>query len=179
MSAEPSTRRRSPGLFRPSIVGGAVVVGILAWYLFAYGRRILDIPFHPHAPDLSLIATAPPAIKIHIAAALTAFAIGTALLIGVKGTTVHRTLGWTWVGAMGTTAVSSFFIHQINPDGFSFVHLISGWTVIVLPMGVYAARRHDVKAHRSRMVGLFVGGLVVAGLLTFLPGRMMWRVFFG
>ena len=178
MSAEPSARR-ARRLFHPAVVGGVLVGGFLAWYLFAYGTQILALPFHPHAPDLSLIAAAPLAIQVHIAAALTAFAIGSALLIGVKGTTTHRTLGWTWVGAMGTTAGSSFFIHQINPDGFSFVHLISGWTVIVLPMGVYAARRHDVKAHRSRMVGLFVGGLVVAGLLTFLPGRMMWHVFFG
>ena len=29
------------------------------------------------------------------------------------------------------------------------------------------------------MTGMFVGGLVVAGLLTFLPGRLMWAIFFG
>jgi uncharacterized membrane protein len=118
-------------------------------------------------------------IRIHVAGAASALAIGTALLIGVKGTMMHRTLGWGWVVAMGTTAVSSFFIHRINPDGFSFIHLISGWTVIALPMAVYAARKHRVKAHRRGMVGLFVGGLLVAGVLSFLPGRLMWQVVFG
>ncbi len=29
------------------------------------------------------------------------------------------------------------------------------------------------------MTGLYFGALVIAGLLTFLPGRLMWRVFFG
>jgi len=29
------------------------------------------------------------------------------------------------------------------------------------------------------MTGMFVGGLIVAGLLTFLPGRLMWTLFFG
>jgi uncharacterized membrane protein len=29
------------------------------------------------------------------------------------------------------------------------------------------------------MLGLYLGGLVFTGLLTFIPGRMMWQVFFG
>ena len=44
---------------------------------------------------------------------------------------------------------------------------------------VYAARRHRVAAHRRAMTGMFVGGLIVAGAFTFLPGRLMWAIFFG
>jgi uncharacterized membrane protein len=29
------------------------------------------------------------------------------------------------------------------------------------------------------MSGLFVGGMGVAGLFAFLPGRLLWYVFFG
>lgn len=29
------------------------------------------------------------------------------------------------------------------------------------------------------MTGLFVGGLLIAGLFTFAPGRLMWQVVFG
>ncbi len=29
------------------------------------------------------------------------------------------------------------------------------------------------------MTGLYVGGLIFAGTLAFLPGRLMWQVFFG
>jgi uncharacterized membrane protein len=29
------------------------------------------------------------------------------------------------------------------------------------------------------MAGLFLGGLIIAGVLTFIPGRLMWRLFFG
>jgi uncharacterized membrane protein len=35
-----------------------------------------------------------------------------------------------------------------------------------------------VQAHRRAMTGMFVGGLIVAGALTFLPGRLMWAIFF-
>jgi uncharacterized membrane protein len=88
-------------------------------------------------------------------------------------------LGWTWVVAMGATAVSSLFIRAINPGAFSLIHLLSGWTIVALPMAVYAARRHRVAAHRRAMTGMFVGGLILAGLFAFLPGRLMWAVFFG
>ena len=168
--------------FVPSIVA-LVLMGVpIVAYLAADGGRVALLGFNLRAPDFSLLAAAPSAIQIHVAAALTALAIGIVLLAGIKGTRLHRALGWTWVLAMGTTAVSSFFIHQINPGGpagLSLIHLLSGWTVVGLPMAVHAARRHRVQAHRRAMTGMFVGGLIVAGLLTFLPGRLMWAVFFG
>ncbi|WP_370651885.1 DUF2306 domain-containing protein [Brevundimonas sp.] len=153
----------------------------LVAYLAADGGRVALLGFNLRAPDFSLLAAAPTAIQIHVAAALTALAVGIVLLAGIKGTRLHRALGWTWVLAMGTTAVSSFFIHEINPGGpagLSLIHLLSGWTMVGLPMAVYAARRHRVQTHRRAMTGMFVGGLIVAGLFTFLPGRLMWAVFF-
>jgi len=132
-----------------------------------------------HAPRLSLLAAAAPAVQLHVAAALAAFVIGAVLLVGPKGTLPHRTLGWTWAGAMVVTAVSSFFIRQVNPGSFSFIHLISGWTMVALPGALYAARRHRVAVHRSSMLGMYFGGMVLAGAFTFVPGRLMWRLFFG
>lgn len=130
-----------------------------------------------HLPDLSLIAAAPLKIQIHLTAALTALGIGAALMLGVKGDKLHRTLGWTWVAAMATAAISSLFIR--TSGSYSWIHLLTGWTIIALPMAVYAARRHKVTLHRRAMTGLFVGGLIVAGGFAFLPGRLLWRVVFG
>ena len=177
---ETTRRRMSPG----QIIGLIAVAGILGFGIFqGYGMQLARDPSallgRVHAPDFSLLASAPVTIQIHVAAALTALLIGTVLLLGVKGNTLHRTLGWTWVIAMATTAVSSLFIRQINPGSFSLIHLLSGWTIIALPMAVYAARKHKVLQHRRAMTGMFVGGLIVAGGLTFLPGRLMWRMFFG
>ena len=42
-----------------------------------------------------------------------------------------------------------------------------------------AARRHDVPGHRRAMLGLFGGALVIAGIFTFYPGRIMYEVVFG
>jgi uncharacterized membrane protein len=132
-----------------------------------------------HAPDWGLLARQPLVIQLHIAAALTALLLGTVQLVGIKGTGPHRLIGWSWVVAMVTVAVSSLFIRQINPGSFSLIHLLSGWTLIALPMALFAIRKGRVRSHASGMTWTFVGGLIVAGAFTFLPGRLMWEVFFG
>lgn len=129
--------------------------------------------------DLSPLAQAPAALLIHMGAALAALALGAVLLIGRKGRRMHRVLGWTWVTAMGTAAASSLLIRGLNGDAFSWIHLLSAWTLVALPLGVVYARRHNVRRHSRTMIGLYVGGLLIAGAFTFLPGRLMWRIFFG
>jgi len=134
---------------------------------------------HPHAPNLALLGHVSPVIVAHLCFALAAFAIGLIQLLGPKGTLPHRILGWTWVVMMVTVALSSFFIHAINPKGFSIIHLLSVFTLCLLPIGVYAARRHNVNLHKRIMTNTFVGALLVAGVFTFFPGRLVWQMVFG
>jgi uncharacterized membrane protein len=42
-----------------------------------------------------------------------------------------------------------------------------------------AVQRHDVRAHRSAVLGVFVGGSLIAGAFAFTPGRIIYRMFFG
>lgn len=161
-----------------ALAASAAVIAVafgdrLGDYLGILGR--LDIRLK--APEFWRISATDPVIQVHLFGAVTALAIGVVLLIGVKGTVVHRTLGWGWVVAMATTAVSSVFIRELNQGSLSFIHLLTGWTVVVLPMAVYMARR-KVLAHKRMMTGLFVGGVIVAGLFAFLPGRLLFNVFF-
>lgn len=129
--------------------------------------------------DVRPLLTAELALQIHLAAALTTFVTGTILLTGLpKGSRIHKQLGWTWVSTMAITAVSSFFLIGLNGGHFSFIHGLSAWTVISLPMAVAAARRHKVKNHAKQMRGMFFGGMAIAGLFSFLPGRFLWSVFF-
>jgi uncharacterized membrane protein len=168
-------------LLRQAIFCAAAVGIVAATVIPNLGRLgLTHIPvLHPHGPSLDLVLQAPLAVQVHLAGVLTAFAIGVVLLIGVKGSRMHRALGWTWVLAMMTGAVSSLFIRIINHGSLSFIHLLSGWTIVALPFAVYAARRHRVRAHARAMTGLFTGGLVLAGALAFIPGRLMWEIFLG
>jgi uncharacterized membrane protein len=44
---------------------------------------------------------------------------------------------------------------------------------------VYYAHAHQVRQHRSAMLSLFFGALVVAGIFTLVPGRIMHKIVFG
>ena len=81
---------------------------------------------------------------------------------------------------MAAVALSSFWIHQIRLIGpWSPIHLLSIFTLAVLPLGVWRAHGHRIADHRRIMISIFTGALVVAGLFTLLPGRIMHAVVFG
>lgn len=135
---------------------------------------------HLHAPRLALLARMwrlHPIVIVHMSCAFAALGIGAALMIGVKGTQAHRALGYAWSGLMLVTAVSSFWIQ--TSGHWSFIHFLSGWTTIAVPLGIALVRRRQVRRHARMMTSVFVGGLLIAGLLTFLPGRLMFALFFG
>jgi uncharacterized membrane protein len=128
---------------------------------------------------LQPLLEAPLAIQLHAFAAVGAFAVGCIQLAGPKGTAIHRAIGWSWVILMLVVAGSSFWVHQIRLWGdWSPIHFLSIFTLAVLPMAIVAVRRGRVKSHARAMIGLFAGALAVAGLLTFLPGRLMHGVLF-
>jgi uncharacterized membrane protein len=130
--------------------------------------------------NLAPLLNALPPIPLHAIAAMAAFVLGVVQLAAPKGTLPHRTLGWIWVLLMALVAVSSFWIHQIRLLGpWSPIHLLSIFTLVMLPLGVWRAHRHDVNAHRWTMIGIFTGALVIAGAFTLVPGRIMHAVVFG
>ena len=129
---------------------------------------------------LAPLLAAPAVIQLHAFAALAAFALGSVQLAAPKGTIPHRLFGWIWTVLMLAVIFSSFFIHRIRMWGpWSPIHLLSLFTLVVLPLAVMHARRHDVRQHRRAMLGLFLGALVVAGAFTLMPGRIMHAVVFG
>jgi len=126
-----------------------------------------------------LLDTAP-AIPVHAFAAMAAFVLGVVQLAAPKGTLPHRTLGWIWVCLMLAVAISSFWIHEIRLVGpWSPIHLLSIFVLITVPLAVWRAHRHQVADHRRIMISIFTGALVIAGLFTLLPGRIMHAVVFG
>jgi uncharacterized membrane protein len=130
--------------------------------------------------SLAPLLNAAPAIQLHAFAAMTAFGLGLVQLAAPKGTIPHRTVGWVWVALMVGVSVSAFFIHEIRLWGpWGPIHLLAIFTLVMLPLAVRHARRHAVQRHRNAMVSIFLGALVIAGLFTFMPGRIMHAVAFG
>lgn len=117
---------------------------------------------------------APFAIQLHVATVIPAAILGAFLLARPKGTRWHRMLGKIWIVLMVVTASSTFFIHEIRlVGGFSPIHLLSIYVLFGSWQAIAAARRHDIAVHRGHVAGMYLGGIVVAGLFTMLPGRLM------
>lgn len=111
-------------------------------------------------------------IATHVLAAGYSLLCGLVLLSLRKGTPLHRVLGGSWVGAMLVTALGSFWIQ--SRGHLSWIHLLSGWTVLGLAMGMWSLWRGRVQAHRQAMRGLMVG-LTVAFVFTLTPDRLLGR----
>ena len=120
------------------------------------------------------------AIQIHMLAAVGAFILGAVVLWKRKGNTTHKQLGKVWVLLMLVTSFSAFFIHEIRLWGdYSPIHILAVTTPISLAYAIYAARRGNIQEHLRAMKATYIGGMVIAGGFTFLPGRLNYQILFG
>jgi uncharacterized membrane protein len=130
--------------------------------------------------NFGLISAAPLAVKIHMATVIPAFFLGTWLIfLSAKGAPVHRGVGALYLALMSITALTTLFIHELHPGRFSWIHLLIPVTLFGVVSGLWNIRRGNVRGHKRAMFILYFGALIVAGGFTFVPGRLMNRVFFG
>jgi uncharacterized membrane protein len=137
--------------------------------------------------NLEPILEAPLAIQLHFVTVVPAFFLGLwQLTASRKGSPSHRLIGKIYLTLMSVTAVAAFFIPSFSsfsigagPIRLGLIHLFIPLTVHGIWRTRKALRTGDIAAHQASMRGLYIGGLIIAGLLTFFPGRIMYRMFFG
>jgi uncharacterized membrane protein len=134
------------------------------------------------------LLSASPQVMIHIGTIVPAFAIGTWLLLfSEKGSGRHRALGKVYLSLMLITAAAASFISSpinlpyvdIGALRFGPIHLFVPLTLWGVWSALITIKRGNIVGHRSAMLGLYIGGLLIAGTLAFMPGRIMNRIFFG
>jgi uncharacterized membrane protein len=123
-------------------------------------------------------------IKIHVFTVVPAFVLGTWLIFfSRKGARNHRAVGFVYLALMTITAIAALFIHTIMPNGpffgFSPIHIFSILTLSGVVSALYHAKKHNIPRHKRAMLGVYIGGLLIAGAFTFLPGRIVHQIFFG
>jgi uncharacterized membrane protein len=129
--------------------------------------------------NISPILQAPLAIQIHLATVLPAFAIGTwQIFFSTKGARLHRALGFAYIALMTVTAVAAFFIRS-RDGSLSLIHLLIPLTFFGVFMALWKVHRGEINGHKWAMLGLYFGGVLVAGTLAFTPGRLMHQLVFG
>ncbi|KQN35530.1 hypothetical protein ASG37_14370 [Sphingomonas sp. Leaf407] len=152
-----------------AIVGGGLL-GLGS--IYALLRALVGLaPVAPGAHDV--------AVAIHLMSVLPAIPLGLYVLLTRKGGARHRLLGRVWMGLMVSTALSALFIRQLNHGGFSWIHIFVPVTLLAAWAAIAAARAGRIAKHRNRLIGMYIGALVIPGMFAFAPGRVMWTWAFG
>ena len=133
--------------------------------------------------NLTPLLTASLPIQIHVATIVPAFLIGTWMIFASrKGSTAHRAFGYFYLALMTVASIAALFIHETNPAGlfgWSWIHLFVPLSLFGIVGALYGAWSRDLTAHRNSMLGVYFGGMLIAGALAFAPGRIMHTIFFG
>ena len=99
-----------------------------------------------------------PLIAAHAFGATLALVLGAwQLLRRPRGDHAHRRVGRVWVVAMYWTVLSSFFITELDPGHFSWIHGLSALTFVTLTAGTWAAVLGRIAVHRQFMTGSYLG----------------------
>ena len=128
---------------------------------------------------LEPLLAAPWHIQLHAASAIGALLVGAVQFLAPKGTIPHRTIGYIWVALMATTATTAIFIRNLNDGNFSLIHIFVPLTLYAIVELSIRARRGLTVKHRATAISMFVGALILPGLASFIPGRLMWQVVAG
>ncbi|MBS97171.1 MAG: hypothetical protein CMI01_00625 [Oceanospirillaceae bacterium] len=114
---------------------------------------------------------------IHLGLIIPAIVLGAGLLLAKKGTDRHRLAGRLYMVLMFSTALVSLWMPaHVGPQvlfHFGYIHLLSLLTLVTVPLAWWGIRQGNLRLHRNAMIGLFTGGILVAGTFALMPGRML------
>ena len=120
---------------------------------------------------------------VHLGTIAPAFLMATFMMVTKKGTKLHKRIGRIYMVLMLFTAMVTLLMSaQVGPrlfNHFGFIHLLSVLVLYCVPSAYWAIKNGNVKRHKWSMIGLYIGGLIVAGGFTLMPGRMLGNVLFG
>ena len=168
-AARPANAFDIPLWLRTLVAFAATGMTLAAFY--AVGRGVFGYAPDHHAARLV-------AVVIHVSTVLPAIPLGGYLLLARKGTPRHKQLGKVWVALMVITALSAIFIR--SGGSFSPIHIFVPLTLIASYKLVATARRGDMKGHKKEILSLYLGALMIPGIVSMaVPGRLMNVWLFG
>lgn len=124
-----------------------------------------------------------PLMYIHLATIIPCIFIGTYLMIFRKGSNIHKGLGKIYLLCMLITGIDSLFMSaRVGPtllNHFGFNHIFSLIALYTVPTTWYFLKNGDIKRHQIGMVLLYIGSVIIAGVLALTPGRFLYSVLLG
>ena len=114
---------------------------------------------------------------VHFATIAPCFLIGTWVLLRRKGTPVHKRLGRIYMVFISfSSIVAAAMPAALGPrlwNHFGFIHLFCVLVFVSVPLAIWAIKHGKVRMHANTMMGLFFGGILIAGTFALMPGRLL------
>ncbi len=111
---------------------------------------------------------------LHLALIVPVLLLGPFILFRPKGDKLHKVLGRVWVICMLISCLLSFGI--THDGGLSWLHGLAAFTIYSIIRGVLYIRAGNIKAHRSSMIGPYIG-TVIAFIYALSPERFLGSFF--
>ncbi|WP_370178019.1 hypothetical protein [Alteriqipengyuania sp.] len=112
-------------------------------------------------------------IWAHLATLAIALSLTPIMLVRQRGDLWHRRMGYVWLACMVVTSLVSFLVPP--PGTLSPIFILSILTLAISFRVWQTARAHQWKQHRTNVRGIVIGGLLLAGFMTFQFGRLFDR----
>jgi uncharacterized membrane protein len=109
--------------------------------------------------------------KVHLVTVLVAIPIGLwSIFISRKGSPAHKAMGRIYFVLLIVTTLIAFFVRRKAAHiiflGLTPGHFVSLFVLFSIWRSYSAIRRGDIENHRKWAVGMFVGAIVINGLLN-------------
>jgi uncharacterized membrane protein len=119
-----------------------------------------------------------PLIGSHAVAATLAVVLGALQLARRRfGDRLHRWNGRAWVALTLYVAVTSFWIRDLRPGSFSWIHILSVITIVSIVAALVAIRRGDRVTHAISMTSTYAGMIGALIGVVAVPTRLVPRSF--
>ena len=122
-------------------------------------------------------------VFLHLSIIFPCIFLGAYLLLFPKATRLHRLLGKIYLSLMGMTGIITLFMPSQGEfkllNHFGPLHVLSVITLYTVPTAYRAAKNKNIAAHKSAMIQLYIGGIIIAGSWAILgEGRLLNELFF-
>ena len=94
-----------------------------------------------------------------------------------KGTPLHKLIGRIWIGLMAVVSLSCSLFMNLKFGGIIVDTSAKHLGLISLIGGIYFAKIGKIE-YKWTMVSMYFVALILTGLFTLLPGRIMNKVLF-
>ena len=173
MKGDPRNRTVTRRVF--VAISVAILIGVAVAALLSIA--LADVPAAPGMATWQPSGLYLTLAYVHFATIAPCFLIGIWVLLRPKGTPVHKALGRIYVVLISfSSIVAAAMPAGLGPrlwNHFGFIHLFCVLVFVSVPLAIWAIKHGKVRMHANTMLGMFLGGILIAGTFALMPGRLL------